>query len=199
MDEYAAWLIGELEAIGEPRRPRRPRLGRRLHRARREPAPRPRALVGHRRRGSRRRRTSSGTTSPRSGRRRARARRSGRACSRLRAADRAAGLVGGGMPQDDALVAAEALESVDGVVHPRPLPVGHEGAGRVGPGLRRHPEARHGHRAARGRVPGRRWREERGEEGRSARDRARQVSATGGCSKTPSAAPPVLEEFWDSV
>ena len=49
-EEYVDWLVGELEPIAAhgPDRSRRARLGRRLHRAAREHARRPRSLVGDR-------------------------------------------------------------------------------------------------------------------------------------------------------
>ena len=109
MDEYAAWLIGELEAIGGPVDLVGHDWGGGFTVRVGEPAPRPRAVVGHRRRGSRRRATSSGTRSPRSGRRRARARHSGKACSRHRPPIVPRASPAAACREDDALVAAEAL------------------------------------------------------------------------------------------
>ena len=115
------------------------------------------------------------------------------------AADRAAALAAGGMPEDDALVAAEALNASMAAC----ILDLYRSATKVqdawGPGLRRHPEAGDGHRPERGRVLERRWCAALGGEGGSAGRPSCPGSATGGCSKTPSGAPQLLEEFWASV
>ena len=86
----------------------------------------------------------------------------------------------------------------DGRLHPRPVPVGDARAGRLGAGLRRHPEARHGRDPERRPVPRR-----RGAPTRAARRAGARTARLDGVghwwmAQDPAAAAAMLESFWES-
>ena len=128
--------------------------------------------------------TSSGTTSPRSGRPREKA--SNSSSNRSQPHPRSAGRSSrcSASPPTGPWPSPAAVDEVMAAVHPRPLPLGRRRGPRMGARLQRHPQARARPRPRRRPLPLRRRRNQWLPGMREHRSSSWRGSATGGCSRT---------------